>query len=72
MAGVLDLRDIFSWSLTVSMRERLRNNSLSKRGRSLAWSAKGSKALAILKVVELNGRWQALWFSPQTDATVAA
>ncbi len=40
--------------------------------RRAAWSAKGSKALAVLKVVELNGQWQALWFPPQTDARAAA
>ncbi len=31
----------------------------------MSWSSLGSKALGILKVVELNGQWQQLWF-PQT------
>ena len=32
-----------------------------QKKKGMAWSAKGSKALAILKVVELNGLWQKLW-----------
>jgi len=33
-----------------------------QKKKAMSWSAKGSRALAILKVVELNGRWQQLWF----------
>jgi hypothetical protein len=43
-----------------------------QKKKGMAWSAKGSKALAILKVMELNGQWQALWFPPQTDTRAAA
>jgi hypothetical protein len=32
----------------------------------MSWSEKGSRALAVLKVVELNGDWQQLWF-PKTE-----
>jgi hypothetical protein len=28
-----------------------------------SWRAKGSKALAVLKILELNGQWQKSWFS---------
>lgn len=34
-----------------------------KKGTS--WRPKGSKALAILKILELNGRWQQTWFPSQ-------
>jgi hypothetical protein len=30
-----------------------------------SWRPKGSKALAILKILELNGRWQQTWFPAQ-------
>ena len=33
--------------------------------KGMSWSFLGSKANAILKLVELNGQWQQLWF-PQT------
>ncbi|MDJ0730543.1 MAG: hypothetical protein QNJ33_11195 [Crocosphaera sp.] len=36
-----------------------------QKRKGMSWSSLGSKALAILKVVELNGQWQQLWF-PQT------
>jgi len=36
-----------------------------QKKKGMAWSAKGSKALAILKVVELNGLWQQLWWPKQ-------
>ena len=35
-----------------------------QKGKAMSWSRKGSKALAILKVVELNGHWNSLWNSP--------
>jgi hypothetical protein len=35
-----------------------------KKGTS--WRPKGSKALAILKILELNGQWQQTWFPAQT------
>jgi hypothetical protein len=34
-----------------------------KKGTS--WRPKGSKALAILKILELNAQWQQAWFSAQ-------
>lgn len=39
-------------------------NRQKKKG--MSWSRKGSKSLGILKVVELNGRWQKLWFSEES------
>ena len=33
-----------------------------QKKKAMSWSAKGSKALAILKVVELNGQWNNFWF----------
>ena len=43
-----------------------------QKKKGMAWSAKGSKALAILKVVELNGQWQQLWFPQQQPLKAAA
>jgi hypothetical protein len=43
-----------------------------QKKKGMAWSAKGSKALAILKVVELNGQWQQLWFPRQQPLKAAA
>lgn len=43
-----------------------------QKKKGMAWSAKGSKALAVLKVVELNGRWQQLWFPEEMDSRAAA
>ncbi len=44
-----------------------------QKKKAMSWSAKGSKALAILKVVELNGRWQQLWFpDEQPEYALAA
>ena len=36
-----------------------------QKHRGMSWSNKGSKALCLLKVAELNGRWQQLWFPAQ-------
>lgn len=36
-----------------------------QKHRGLSWSPKGSKALCLLKVAELNGQWQQLWFPAQ-------
>ncbi len=36
-----------------------------QKRKGMSWSSLGSKALAILKVVELNGEWQQFWF-PET------
>ncbi len=36
-----------------------------QKRKGMSWSSLGSKALAILKVVEINGQWQQLWF-PKT------
>ena len=33
-----------------------------QKHKGMSWRSLGSKALAILKVVELNGQWQQLWF----------
>lgn len=33
-----------------------------QKNKGMSWSERGSRALAILKVVELNGKWQQLWF----------
>ncbi len=33
-----------------------------QKKKGMSWSEKGSKALGILKVVELNGQWEELWF----------
>jgi hypothetical protein len=34
-----------------------------QKKKGMSWSLVGSRALALLKVAELNGRWQQLWFS---------
>ena len=33
-----------------------------QKKKGMSWRSVGSHALAILKVVELNGQWQQLWF----------
>lgn len=38
-----------------------------QKSKGMSWSPTGSKALGILKVVELNGQWNQLWF-PQKAA----
>jgi hypothetical protein len=43
-----------------------------QKKKGMAWSAKGSKALAILKVVELNDQWQQLWFPDPQKLKAAA
>ena len=43
-----------------------------QKKKGMAWSAQGSKALAILKVVELNGQWQQLWFPEEHQLKAAA
>ena len=43
-----------------------------QKKKGMAWSAKGSKALAILKVVGLNGQWLSLWFPQRQQALEAA
>jgi hypothetical protein len=43
-----------------------------QKHKAMSWSAKGSKALAILKVAELNGQWHDLWFSPKPKKKAAA
>lgn len=37
-----------------------------------AWSVKGSKALAVLKVVEINGWWRHLWFPEESETRAVA
>jgi len=33
----------------------------------MSWRPKGSKALSLLRIVELNERWQQLWFPAQVN-----
>jgi hypothetical protein len=33
-----------------------------QKKKGMSWSEKGSKALGILRVVELNGQWEEAWF----------
>jgi hypothetical protein len=33
-----------------------------QKKKGMSWSEKGSKALGILRVVELNGQWEQMWF----------
>lgn len=33
-----------------------------QKKKGMSWSEKGSKALGILRVVELNGQWEEMWF----------
>lgn len=37
-----------------------------QKNNGMSWSPKGSRALSLLKVAELNGQWQQLWFPTQT------
>ncbi len=37
-----------------------------QKNKGISWSEKGSRALAVLKVIELNGQWDELWF-PQNE-----
>jgi hypothetical protein len=39
-----------------------------QKGKGTSWRPKGSKALAILKILELNGRWQQTWFPTQATS----
>jgi hypothetical protein len=39
-----------------------------QKHRGMSWSPTGSKALGILKVVELNQQWEQLWFPQQAAA----
>jgi Uncharacterised protein family (UPF0236) len=39
-----------------------------QKGKGISWSSVGSKALGILKVVELNGQWEQHWFPEQAAA----
>jgi hypothetical protein len=39
-----------------------------QKGKGTSWRPKGSKALAILKVLELNGCWQQTWFPTQATS----
>jgi len=39
-----------------------------QKSKSMSWSPTGSKALGILKVVELNGQWERLWFPEKAAA----
>jgi DNA-binding Xre family transcriptional regulator len=41
---------------------------LRQKKKGMSWSPAGSKALGILKVVELNDQWQSLWFPHQVAA----
>ncbi len=39
-----------------------------QKKKGMSWSQKGSKALAILKVVELNSQWEQIWFPERKAA----
>lgn len=39
-----------------------------QKGKGTSWRPKGSKALAILKILELNRRWQQTWFPARATA----
>lgn len=39
-----------------------------QKSKGMSWSPTGSKALGILKVVELNGQWNQFWFSEKAAA----
>jgi hypothetical protein len=60
--AVAELENYWEWTsrkgvdLTVGSRQK---------HRGMSWSPKGSKALCLLKVAELNGQWQQLWFPAQ-------
>jgi uncharacterized Fe-S cluster-containing radical SAM superfamily enzyme len=36
-----------------------------QKNKGMSWSHLGSRALSLLRVVELNGQWQQLWFPAQ-------
>ena len=36
-----------------------------QKKKGISWRLKGSRALAVLKVVELNKQWNRLWFPEQ-------
>ncbi len=38
-----------------------------QKHRGMSWRPLGSKALCLLKVAELNGQWQQLWFPAQSS-----
>ncbi len=37
-----------------------------QKQKAMSWSPLGSRALSLLRIVELNGKWQQLWFPAQT------
>ena len=37
-----------------------------QKNKGMSWRPLGSRALSLLKVAELNGQWQQLWFPAQT------
>jgi len=39
-----------------------------QKSKGMSWSPTGSKALGILKVIELNGQWEGLWFPEKAAA----
>jgi len=38
-----------------------------QKKKAMSWRPKGSKALSLLRIVELNERWQQLWFPAQAS-----
>lgn len=38
-----------------------------QKRKGMSWRPQGSRALALLKILELNGRWQQAWFSSQAS-----
>ncbi|PSB44841.1 hypothetical protein C7B80_19215 [Cyanosarcina cf. burmensis CCALA 770] len=41
-----------------------------QKNKGMSWRPVGSKALCLLKVVELNGQWQQLWFPTQATRSM--
>lgn len=37
-----------------------------QKHKGMSWRPQGSRALGLLKVLELNGKWQQFWFSQQS------
>ncbi len=38
-----------------------------QKKKAMSWRPKGSRALSLLRIVELNGQWQQLWFPAQAS-----
>jgi hypothetical protein len=40
-----------------------------QKNKGMSWTPFGSKALSLLKVAELNGQWQQVWFPTQAASS---